>query len=147
MIAANEIKTWLAKVPVFTGLFALVVLFGGFVVWGTVTQIAGEIISPGRIEVDQNRQIVQHQTGGKVARIYLMEGGVVNSGDVLLRLDGQQLQSQLAISEGKLFELMAWHGRLTAERDTANIVTFDEVLLSEGAANPNINELIEGQAN
>ena len=147
MIAANEIKTWSAKVPVFTGLFALVVLFGGFVVWGTVTQISGAIISPGRIEVDQNRQIVQHQTGGTVARIYVVEGDVVNAGDVLLRLDGQKLQSQLAISEGQLFELMARRSRLTAERDTATTVTFDEVLLSEGAANPNINELIEGQAN
>jgi HlyD family secretion protein len=42
---------------------------------------------------------------------------------------------------------MARRGRLTAERDTATTVTFEEVLLSEGAANPNINELIEGQAN
>ncbi len=147
MIAANEINTWSAKVPVFTSLFALVVLFGGFVVWGTVTQIAGAIISLGRIEVDQNRQIVQHQTGDTVASIYVVEGDVVNAGDVLLRLDGQQLQSQLAISEGQLFELMARRGRLTAERDTATTVTFEEVLLSEGAANPNINELIEGQAN
>ena len=54
-------KTWSAKIAVFVGLFALFGLFGsfgGFVWWGIMTQIAGATISPGRIEVNQNRQIV-----------------------------------------------------------------------------------------
>ena len=140
-------KTWSAKIAVFVGLFALFGLFGGFVVWGIMTQIAGAIISPGRIEVDQNRQIVQHQMGGTVAQISVGEGDLVQAGDVLLRLDDQQLQSQLAIAEAQLFELMARRGRLTAERDGANSVTFDDALLDEGKTNPDIKELTQGQAN
>jgi HlyD family secretion protein len=147
MSEANNSKTWSAKAPVFIGLFALIGLFGGFVAWGTMTQIAGAIISPGRIEVDQNRQVVQHQTGGTVAQILVVEGDAVQAGDVLLRLDDQQLQSQLAITEGQLFELMARRGRLTSERDNAEVVTFDSALLAGGDANPDINELIQGQAN
>jgi HlyD family secretion protein len=112
-----------------------------------MTQIAGAIISPGRIEVDQNRQIVQHQMGGTVAQISVGEGDLVQAGDVLLRLDDQQLQSQLAIAEAQLFELMARRGRLTAERDGANSVTFDDALLDEGKTNPDIKELTQGQAN
>lgn len=140
-------KTWSAKIAVFVGLFALFGLFGGFVWWGIMTQIAGAIISPGRIEVDQNRQIVQHQMGGTVAQISVGEGDLVQAGDVLLRLDDQQLQSQLAIAEAQLFELMARRGRLTAERDGANSVTFDDALLDEGKTNPDIKELTQGQAN
>ena len=140
-------KTWSAKIAVFVGLFALIGLFGGFVWWGIKTQIAGAIISPGRIEVDQNRQIVQHQMGGTVAQISVGEGDLVQAGDVLLRLDDQQLQSQLAIAEAQLFELMARRGRLTAERDGANSVTFDDALLDEGKTNPDIKELTQGQAN
>lgn len=131
----------------FVGLFVLVGLFGGFVVWGIMTQIAGPIISPGRIEVNQTRQIVQPQMGGTVAQISVGEGDLVQAGDVLLRLDDQQLQSQLAIAEAQLFELMARRGRLTAERDIANSVTFDDALLDEGKTNPDIKELTKWQAN
>lgn len=140
-------KTWSAKAPVFIGFFALIGLLGGFAAWATSTQIAGAIISPGRIEVDQNRQIVQHQMGGTVSEIAVEEGDIVKAGDVLIRLDGQQLQSQLIIVEGQLFELMARRGRLISERDSADAVVFDDTLLSEGSANPDINELIVGQQN
>jgi HlyD family secretion protein len=57
------------------------------------------------------------------------------------------LQSQLAITEGQLFELMARRGRLSAERDSVDTVTFDDVLISVGTANPDISELIKGQTN
>jgi multidrug efflux pump subunit AcrA (membrane-fusion protein) len=136
----NDSNTWSVKVPVF---FALIGLFGGFVAWGTMTRIAGAIISPGRIEVDQNRQVVQHQMGGTVAQILVVEGDIVKAGDVLLRLDDQQLQSQLAITEEQLFELMARRGRLSAERDSVDTVTFDDVLISVGTANPDISELLK----
>jgi HlyD family secretion protein len=85
--------------------------------------------------------------GGTVAQISVGEGDLVQAGDVLLRLDDQQLQSQLAIAEAQLFELMARRGRLTAERDGANSVTFDDALLDEGKTNPDIKELTQGQAN
>ena len=62
-------KRWSAKTPVVIGLLGLVGLLGGFAVWATMTEIAGAIIAPGRIEVDQNRQIVQHPTGGVVSKI------------------------------------------------------------------------------
>ena len=54
------VNRWSATVPVAMGLMALLILLGGFMAWATLTQIAGAIIAPGRIEVDQNRQIVQH---------------------------------------------------------------------------------------
>jgi HlyD family secretion protein len=140
-------KTWSAKAPVFIGFFTLIGLLGGFAAWATLTQIAGAIISPGRIEVDQNRQIVQHQMGGTVSEISVEEGDSVKAGDILIRLDGQQLKSQLVIVEGQLFELMARRARLISERDSADGVVFDDILLTEGLVNPDINELIVGQQN
>jgi hypothetical protein len=41
----------------FIGIFAMVLLLGGFGSWATMTQISGAIIASGQIEVDQNRQI------------------------------------------------------------------------------------------
>lgn len=138
---------WSAVVPASVGLFALVGLFGGFVLWATYTQIAGAIISPGRIEVDQNRQVVQHQIGGIVAEIPVTEGDTVQAGDVLLRLDDQQARSRLAILEGQLYELQSRRARLEAERDGAEAIDFDAELLAIGAGNAEIQELIDGQSN
>lgn len=140
-------KRWSARTPVLLGMFGLLVLFGGFMTWATLSQISGAIIAPGRIEVDQNRQVVQHPTGGIVANILVQEGDNVAAGDVLVELDDQQLQSQLKIIEGQLYELMARRGRLEAERDGRETVRFEEELLSTGRANPEVQELIDGQAN
>ncbi|MEL7098157.1 MAG: HlyD family type I secretion periplasmic adaptor subunit [Pseudomonadota bacterium] len=138
---------WSTRGPVLFGLFGLLVLFGGFAAWATMTNIAGAIIASGRIEVDRNRQIVQHPVGGVVDLINVKEGDRVEAGDVLLTLDDRQLRSQLAITEGQLFELMARRGRLEAERDEAEEVVFEPELLERGQANADVQELIDGQRN
>ncbi len=138
---------WSAKVPVVIGLLGLVGLLGGFAAWATFTQIAGAIIAPGRIEVDQNRQVVQHPVGGVVAEIAVQEGDSVQAGDLLIQLDDKQMQSSLAIIEGQLYELMARRGRLEAERDERDGIDFEPELLSLAQDRPEIAELVEGQRN
>lgn len=138
---------WSAKKPVVLGLLSLVILLGGFGAWATMTQIAGAIIAPGRIEVDQNRQVVQHPTGGVVTQIAVSEGDSVNAGDVLIQLDVQQMQTRLAIVESQLFELMARRGRLAAERDGMAAPTFDPDLLDHAQTRPDVAELVNGQRN
>ncbi|MFG6625101.1 HlyD family type I secretion periplasmic adaptor subunit [Sulfitobacter sp. 1A12056] len=144
---AREDKRWSARRPLILGFIGLLLLFGGFGTWAVTSQIAGAVVASGRIEVDRNRQIVQHETGGVVADILVDEGDSVAAGDVLLRLDAEQLTSQLAIVEGQLYELMARRGRLEAQRDEVETVTFDEELLSAGATNPDVQELVDGQRN
>ena len=144
---AREDKRWSATRPLILGFIGLLLLFGGFGTWAVTSQIAGAVVASGRIEVDRNRQIVQHETGGVVADILVDEGDSVAAGDVLLRLDAEQLTSQLAIVEGQLYELMARRGRLEAQRDEVETVTFDEELLTAGATNPDVQELVDGQRN
>ena len=143
----SDKSAWSATRPVFIGMIGLIGLFGGFMAWATMTQISGAIIAPGRIEVDQNRQVVQHPVGGVVARIAVEEGDTVNAGDVLIELDAEQLRSQLAIVEGQLFELMARRGRLEAERDGRTDVVFPEEVVDVAAYKSEVKELIDGQEN
>lgn len=140
-------KRWSAKSPVIIGFLGLVVLLGGFVAWATLTQIAGAIIAPGRIEVDQNRQIVQHPTGGVVAEIAVQEGDTVQAGDLLIQLDVTQMESSLSIVEGQLYEMMARRGRLEAERDESSTIIFDAELLARAQDRVEVGELVEGQRN
>ncbi|WP_135506024.1 HlyD family type I secretion periplasmic adaptor subunit [Roseovarius aestuariivivens] len=137
---------WSVRTPMLVGLVGLFTLVGGFGTWAAMTQISGAIIASGRIEVDQNRQVVQHPDGGVVAAIEVDEGDTVAAGDVLVRLDPTTLASELAITESQLFELMARSGRLKAERDAQTEIEFDPLLVEAGAARPDVAELMTGQA-
>ena len=136
---------WSTRNPMIVGLLGLFLLVGGFGYWAVTTNISGAIIANGRIEVDQNRQVVQHPDGGVVAEILVDEGVAVDAGDVLIRLDDTQLKSQLAINESQLYELMARRGRLEAERDDRDTIVFDPLLLEAAETNTDAPDLIAGQ--
>lgn len=136
-----------ARIPVTIGAVALAILVGGFGSWATLAELSGAVVSSGRIEVDQNRQIVQHPDGGVVSEIAVDEGDLVQQGDLLIRLDPTMLQSELSIIEGQLFEVMARRGRLEAEQSQAAEIEFDPLLLEQGAMQPDVQELIDGQQN
>lgn len=105
------------RTPVTLGLGTCLVLVVVFGLWGTLARISGAVIAPGHVEVERDRQIVQHSDGGVVEAILVTEGKRVNAGDPLLRLDGSGLRSELTIVEGQLSELAARSARLTTERD------------------------------
>ena len=143
----NEQKdtVWSVRAPLAVGLLGLLILLGGFGTWAAMTVISGAIIASGQIEVDQNRQVVQHPDGGVVAAIEVDEGDIVEAGQVLLRLDPTELQSQLAITENQLFELQARRGRLEAERDESGEIDFPDLVEEVAADNADVADLLEGQ--
>ena len=143
----NGRQKWSAWRPVFIGCVGVAVLFGGFGSWSVTSNIAGAIVASGRIEVDRNRQVVQHDTGGTISEIHVDEGDLVKAGDLLLQLDPQQGRSELILIEGQLFELMARRGRLEAQRDVSDTIDFPEELVAAGQINPDALELMGGQSN
>lgn len=136
---------WSARRPVMVGILALLILVGGFGSWAVTAQISGAVIASGLIEVDQNRQVVQHLDGGVVTDILVNEGDVIFAGDVVLRLDARDLQANLAVVDAQLFEVLARRARFEAERDNAHELTFDP-LLDEGAPGT-VQSLKDGQSN
>ena len=99
------------KRGLFAGLFGLL-LVGGFGAWAVLTKISGAIFAEGQIEVDQNRQVIQHPDGGVVAAIAVDESQTFTAGDILLQHDPLVTRSELTVVEGQLFELIARRGRL-----------------------------------
>lgn len=140
---APQRKRWSASKHMLIGLITLVVLVGGFGYWAVTARITGAVITSGQIEVDRNRQVVQHPDGGVVEEILVDEGDAVAAGDLLIRLDATVLRSELAVVEGQLFEIMARRGRLEAERDDVKSLVYDPVLLESD--NPDVPDLIAGQ--
>jgi HlyD family secretion protein len=127
------------------GYATLLALVVGLGVWGTLASISGAVIAHGAVEVEGNRQVVQHLTGGVITTIHVRDGDQVQAGDVLVELEGDQLRTELGIVEGQWFEILARKSRLSAERDVEDKIVFDPELLARAAADPEVAKLIDAQ--
>ncbi|MEM6386639.1 MAG: HlyD family type I secretion periplasmic adaptor subunit [Pseudomonadota bacterium] len=125
MSRSAKYSIWL---PMGIGGVALALLVGVIGVWSMRAEIAGAIIAPGTVVVENNRQVVQHREGGVIAEIAARDGDHVDAGDLLLRLDDTLLASELAVIDLQLVEFGARRARLEAERDGTDRVSFpDEI--------------------
>lgn len=136
---------WSARGAVTLGMVSLLVLVGGFGLWAWTARIAGAVVASGQVEVEQRRQVVQHPDGGVVAEILIQDGESVTAGQVLIRLDGTLLSTELAIVEGQYFEILARRGRLEAERADRKDIAFPEELTAAANTRPELKALMQGQ--
>ena len=112
------------------GLAAVAVLMFVIFGWGTLSEISGAVIAPGKLVVDSNVKKVQHPTGGVVGTLNVKDGDRVKKGDIVVRLDETQARTSLAIVTKALDEMDSRQARLVAERDGADKVTFPDELLA-----------------
>lgn len=144
-IAPPDPSRWSVRGALWTGLIAILVLLGGFTVWAMQSRISGAVVASGQVEVEQQRQIVQHPDGGVVEDILVKDGETVEAGQPLIRLDGSLLRTEHAIVEGQYFEILARRGRLEAERADAETMEIPEELLTAAEGDADLQALIEGQ--
>ncbi len=142
---ASRPSVFSARRYVFLGVLTIAILVGGFGLWSVTANISGAIIAPGEIEVEQNRQVVQHLDGGVVASVEVHEGDLVKLGDVLISLDPSLLTIEHRVAEGSLFEVLARRGRLEAERDGLDEVNFDPELMAQANTREDVRALTDGQ--
>ncbi len=140
-------RAWSVRGPLLTGLVAMSILLGGFGGWAVLSELSGAVIATGRIEVDRNRQAIQHPEGGVVAELLIDEGDRVEAGDAILRLAPGQLARDLAVAGAQLFEVRVRRARLEAERDGAAAVSFPADLVARAAEDAELVDLLQGQEN
>jgi HlyD family type I secretion membrane fusion protein len=133
-----------AWLPLGLGFAALALLIGVLGVWSVKARIAGAVIASGMIQLENNRQVVQHPQGGVVGEILVKNGDTVVAGQVLLRLDDTNLRSELTIVEGQLFEIHARKARLEAERDGSTTMTVPKALADVLRQHPEVQSMIDG---
>lgn len=76
----DHARKWGASGSLMLGFLAIALLFGGFGSWAALSSIAGAVVAPGQVEVEQHRQVVQHPDGGVVDEILISEGQTVEAG-------------------------------------------------------------------
>lgn len=144
---SNKSSRWQVRFPMAVGFSAVFLMLGGLGAWSVGTEIAGSVVARGTVELQSERQVIQHPDGGVVAQILARDGDTVAVGDVLLRLDGTYLRSELAVVESQLIEIFAQSARHTAARDAADAPDFSDRPRLETVDSDTFDELTQGQHN
>jgi HlyD family secretion protein len=136
-----------STMPMIVGMTALVLLVGGLGAWATMTRLAGAVVATGIVEVETNRQVIQHPEGGIVGEILAKDGQEVQAGDVVLKFDDTLLQLEMSVVQEQLTELAARRARMAAERDESSEITFDPWLIEAAQTDPKVADQLDGQGN
>ncbi|NHK28903.1 HlyD family type I secretion periplasmic adaptor subunit [Parvularcula flava] len=107
--------------PIVLGMMSLCLIgFGGFFMWGFIAKLAEGVAASGQIIVEDNRKVVQHLEGGIIEKIHVVEGDLVERGDVLIELDETAARTQRDEIAQEYAGLLARRIRLAALFDNSN---------------------------
>jgi HlyD family secretion protein/epimerase transport system membrane fusion protein len=118
--------------PALVGIGAISAFAVLFAVWETLAPVSGAAIAEGNLQVEGQRQSVQHPYGGVVEHLFVKEGQQVKKGDTLLTLTDDAPRSNLDVLIAGRDSLLAQKNRLIAERENAKEPEFDNTLTARG---------------
>lgn len=113
----------------------------GFLAWAGFAPLDKGVASPGSVTVSGNRKTVQAPGGGIISKISVRDGDNVKAGDVLVQLNQVQAQAQVDSLRDQYYTTLASEGRLLAERDGKNHITFSP-LLDEVKEKVRVNDIV-----
>lgn len=124
------IKKSKANPQVFSRLgYAVIILtFGGIGGWAATARLDSAVIATGQVVLEGNRQTVQHLEGGIVDRIHVVEGDVVQEGDLLVEMDRVSARGSLEVLTVRRSMAQALEARYIAERSLSDTVKFPDEL-------------------
>ncbi len=130
------------------GLIALVVGFGGFLLWAAFAPLDQGVPSQGIIAIDTKKKAVQHLTGGLIREVLVGEGAHVKEGQLLMRLDEALARSNFETARQHYFGLIAIEGRLLAEQRGKSKIEFRPVVSESGYGDDGAlrQQLVDAQA-
>ncbi|MDN3719219.1 biotin/lipoyl-binding protein [Roseibium salinum] len=120
--APDEDKRPGLRKPVMSAAIAVLLGFGGFLVWGFTANLDSAAIARGKVIADSKTKPISHLEGGILKRLLVQEGDFVEAGQPLIELDATRARAELQQLHGKRISLLATLARLRAERDRKDTV-------------------------
>ena len=108
-------------------LYVVAVVLVLLLAWASVAELDQVTRGEGKVIPSQQVQIVQSVDGGVVTEILVKEGGIVQAGELLVRLDATRFTSNLRESRAELFALQAKATRLRAATSNQPFVIDEEL--------------------
>jgi len=130
--------------PAVWGAGALMAFAALFILWGYVAPLSSAAIAEGSLQVQAQRQSVQHPYGGVVSRLLVTEGQYVERGQPLLELDGTEARAKLDIANAEVVALLAQQARLVCERERVGPECLDD-FEKENRSRPGIEEAVANE--
>jgi membrane fusion protein, protease secretion system len=127
------------------GLWAIVIGFGGFLLWASFAPLDEGVPTSGTVSVDTKRKSVQHLQGGIVREVLVREGQVVEANQIVIRLDDAVARANYESSRQRYLGLRAMESRLLAEQSGLATINFHPDLLAAAKDDPLIREHIVSQ--
>ena len=112
-------------------LFILITLF--FVIafyWASVAELDEQVRAEGSIVPPSDVQVVQARLPGLITEIAVELGSNVTEGDVLFRMEDEDVQANLADNDIRIFTAQIALIRLRAEASNASELIFDDRLVA-----------------
>lgn len=116
------------------GYLVILLIFGALGGWAAFAKIDSATVAHGTVELEGNRKVVQHLSGGIVKTLHVREADSVGLGDVLVTLESVEARANLDRLETRLVEARVTEARLRAELDFADEISLPEDLDVDGAA-------------
>jgi HlyD family type I secretion membrane fusion protein len=91
------------------------VFFATVLIWASLTQISGAVITPGQAGVPGKPSVVQHLDGGIVETILVANGDRVVGGQLLMKLDPTLIRLNRDVAMGRLGAALALRSALPFE--------------------------------
>lgn len=113
----------------------------GFLVWAAFAPLDKGVVSSGAVTVSGNRKTVQSPASGIIRKIMVNDGDKVNAGEPLVQLNQVQALAQVDSLRNQYYTTLASEGRLLAERDGLETVSFSP-LFSGVKDQPRVAEII-----
>ena len=126
------------------GLWALLIGFGGFLLWAGLAPLDEGVPAAGMVAIDTKRKAVQHLSGGIVKEVLVREGDEVKEGQMLMALDPAVARANYESVRQRYLGLRAMQGRLLAEQAGAATIAFHPDLQA-AASDPLIRQQMQNQ--
>ena len=133
------------KKPLMIGYAGLLLMVVAISVWTIAVPLTESTVASGTVSVSAQRRTVAHVDGGRIEQLFVQEGDLVQPGQALLRLDTQELESDLETLRYKRFARLVSINRLTAERNNTSELAFRPALLELASRNATMAQLVEGE--
>lgn len=131
--------------PLLVGYAGLLLMVVAISVWTMAVPLTESTIASGTVSVSAQRRTVAHIDGGRIEKLFVQEGDLVQPGQALLRLDTQELESELETLRYKHFARAATVDRLTAERKYTSDFTFRPGLQDLASESAPMAQFLEGE--
>lgn len=120
--------------PAIVGVAAIVVGFGGFLLWAYTANVDSAAIAYGSVVVDSRTKTITHLEGGILKSLLVAEGDKVTEGQPLIALDDTRAASDVAAFMGARAGLLAKLARLRAEQGGETDIAFPAELTGDASA-------------